>query len=59
VTEETLRALGPSPDEVLAEDVEGAIKTRTREQRLNGFKKIPDRPLGEVLRRREEWRKRF
>jgi hypothetical protein len=58
VAEETLRALGPSPDEPLAEDVEGAIKTRTREQRLGGFKKSPDLPLGEMLKRKEERRKR-
>lgn len=57
VAGENLRVLGPSPDEPLAEDVEGAIKTRTKEQRLKGFKKTPDLPLGEALERRERWRK--
>src|SRR5215213_4392234 len=52
VAGETLRALGPAPDESLAEEVEGAVKTKTREQRLKGFKKSPDLPLGETLKLR-------
>jgi|SRR5215213_967056 len=58
VAEEALKVLGPSPDESLAEEVEGTIKTKTKEQRLQGFKKKPDLPLREALKRREELRKR-
>ncbi|MDD4928168.1 MAG: hypothetical protein PHP85_02695 [Gallionella sp.] len=52
VAAELLRTLGPTPVESNLEKAEGEVKAKTRLQRLNGFKKDPDKPLAEVLKRR-------
>ncbi|MDC8014439.1 hypothetical protein [Tahibacter soli] len=37
--------------------IENDVKAGMRAKRLNGFRKLPDMPLGEVVRRNLAWRK--
>lgn len=47
-----LKTLGSVPTTSALEEVEGKVKDKTKQQRLNGFKKVPDKPLAEALERR-------
>ena len=48
-----LRLKGGVPDEQEATEAELAVANRILEARREGFKKKPDRPLGEVLQRKK------
>jgi hypothetical protein len=46
---------GDSSDEAL-ESIEGEVAARSRSKRLAGFKKVPDQPLAQVIKRKHEKR---
>jgi hypothetical protein len=46
------RVLGYSSDEAL-ESIEGEVAVRSKAKRLAGFKKMPDQPLAQVIKRKQ------
>ena len=49
---DSLRGLNGYASEVDADKADSEIKIRSRLKRLSAFKKVPDKPLGEYLKRR-------
>ncbi|WP_146168160.1 hypothetical protein [Pseudomonas mangrovi] len=49
---DALRGLNGHASEVDADKADSEIKVRSRLTRLSAFKKVPDKPLGEYLKRR-------
>ena len=49
---DSLRGLNGNSSEIEADKADSEIKVRSRLKRLSAFKKIPDKPLSEYLKRR-------